>query len=71
MYRRVITEILCEIAALQITGEQVCFTNRRVCMYQLFALKYVPGRSLDKQKKVFVVCMDLEKADDGVDILAM
>jgi hypothetical protein len=71
VYGRVLIERVTEITEVLIRDEQGGFRKGRGCVDQVFALKCVCEKYLEKQKEVFVAFMDLEKAYDSVHMMAM
>jgi hypothetical protein len=71
VYGRVLIERVSEITEVQIRDEQCGFRKGRGGVDQVFALKCVCEKYLERQKEVFVAFMGLEKAYDRVDRMAM
>jgi hypothetical protein len=72
VYGRVIIETVREITEMQITrDEQGGFRKGRGHVDQVFTLRCVCRKYLDKQKEVFLAFMDLENVYDRVDRHAM
>ena len=66
VYGRVLVERIKSMTDEQIGEEQGGFRKGRGCMDQVFALKMLIEKKLEKQKKLYVGFMDLEKAYDRV-----
>ena len=67
LYGRVLIERVKACTEHQIGEEQCGFRSGRGCVDQVFALKNVCEKYLDKQRDLYVAFMDLEKAYDRVD----
>jgi hypothetical protein len=67
VYKRVIIERVWEITEMHIRDEQSGFRKGRGCLDQVFMLRCVCEKYLEKQTEVFVAFMDLQKVYDRVD----
>ena len=71
LYGRVIIERVIECTEEQLSEEQGGFRRGRGCVDQVFALRSIVEKYLEKKREVYVAFMDLEKAYDRVDREAM
>jgi hypothetical protein len=71
VYGRVIIERVREITEMQIRDEQGGFRKVRGSVDQVFSLRCVCEKYLEKQNEVVLAFIDLEKAYDRVDRQAM
>ncbi len=71
VYRKVITERVQRLTEEKISEEQGGFRKGRECVYEIFSFWMVVEKILEKRKKLYAAFMDLEKAYDGVDWLAL
>jgi hypothetical protein len=71
VFGRIIIEMVREITEMQIGDEQGGFRKGGGCVDQIFSLKCVCEKYLEKQEEMFVVFMYLESAYDRVDRQAM
>lgn len=67
VYGRVIIQRVIDRTKGQVSGEQSGFMEGRGCVDQIFALRDVCEKYLEKNKSVYLAFMDLEKAYDRVD----
>ena len=70
-YGKVIVERIQRLTEQKISEEQGGFRKGRGCVDQIFSFRMVVERVLAKGKKLYAAIMDLEKAYDRVDWLAL
>ena len=67
LYGRVLIERVKRKTNNSLRDEQCDFRDGRGCVDQIFCLKNLIEKSLERNRKLYVGCMDLEKAYDRVD----
>ncbi len=63
VYGRILNERMIKITDKSV-GDEQCFRKGRGCVDQIFALKRLVKKYLEKDRKLFAAFMDLEKAYD-------
>ncbi len=71
VYGKVTIERVQRLTEGKISEEQEGFRKGRGCVDQIFSFRMVVEKILAKGKKLYAAFMDLEKADDRVDWLAL
>ncbi len=71
VYGKVITERVQQLTEEKISEEQGGFRKGRGCVDQIISFRMVVEKILEKRKKLYAAFMDLEKAYDRVDWLAL
>ncbi len=66
IYVRILNEKMMKITDKSVGGEQGCFRKGRGCVDQIFAVKILVEKYLEKDRKLVAAFMDLEKAYDRV-----
>ena len=66
IYARVVCDRLRWITDAVLMDEQGGFRVRRGCVDQIFAVRQVTEKVIEKDKKVYAAFVDLEKANDSV-----
>ena len=66
IYARVVCDRLRWIKDAVLMDEQGGFRVRRGCVDQIFAVRQVTEKVIEKDKKVYAAFVDLEKANDSV-----
>ncbi len=67
IYGRILNERMMKITDKSVGDEHGGFQKSRECVDQIFAMKILVEKYLEKDRKLFAAFMDLEKACDGVD----
>ena len=67
LYGRVLINRVMRLTEERVGEEQGGFRKGRGCMDQVFTLRMIGEKCLEKQREVFVCFLDLEKACDRVD----
>ncbi len=67
IYGRILNERMMKITDKSVGAEQGGFQKGRGCVDQIFAVKILVEKYLEKDRKLFAAFMDLEKAYDRVD----
>ena len=66
MYAKILDQRLRDSTEGKILEEQVAFRKRRSCTDQLFTVRMLNEKVIEKNKRMTMVCVDLEKAYDNV-----
>ncbi len=64
IYERILNERMMKMTDKSVGDEQRSFGKDRGCADQIFEVKILVEKYLEKDRKLFVACMDLEKAYD-------
>ncbi len=67
IYGRILNERMMEITDKSVGDEQEGFQKGRGCINQIFAVKILVEKYLEKNRNLFAAFMDLEKTCDRVD----
>ncbi len=67
VYGRILNERMMKITDMNVGDEQGGFRKGRGCVDQIFVVKILVEKYLEKNRKLFAAFMDLEKAYDRVD----
>ncbi len=67
IYGRILNERMMKITDKSVDDKQGGFWKGRGCVNQIFAVKILVEKYLEKDRKLFAAVMDLEKAYDRVD----
>ncbi len=67
IYRRILNERMMKITDKSVGDEQRGFRKGRGCVNQIFAMKILVKKYLEKDRRLFAAFMDLEKDYDRVD----
>ncbi len=67
IYGTIVNERMMKITDKSVGAEQGGFQKGRGCVGQIFAVKILVGKYLEKDRKLFAAFMDLKKAYDRVD----
>ena len=66
VFARVLNERVKVLAGDKVMDEQGGFRSGRGCIDQIFAVKQIVEKTIEKDKKVYMAFVDLEKAYDNV-----
>ena len=65
-YARILDERIRSMTESKVLEAQVGFRKGRSCMDQIFTIRQLSEKMIDKNKKMVVACVDLEKVYDRV-----
>ncbi len=68
IYGRILKERMIKITDKSVGDEQGGFRKGRGCIDQIFAVKILVEKYLEKERKLFATFMDMKKAYDRVDM---
>ena len=66
MYAKILEKRIRDITENKILEEQGAFQKKRSCTDQLFTVRMLSEKTIAKNKRMTMVCVDLEKAYDNV-----
>ena len=67
VYARILDSMVRGITEAMVVEEQGAFRNKRSCVDQMFTVRQLGEKIIEKNKRMVMVCVDLEKAYDRVD----
>ena len=67
VYARILDSMVRGITEAMFVEEQGAFRNKRSCVDQMFTVRQLGEKIIEKNKRMVMVCVDLEKAYDRVD----
>ena len=67
VYARILDNMVRGITEAMVVEEQGAFRNKRSCVDQMFTVRQLGEKIIEKNKRMVKVCVDLEKAYNRVD----
>ena len=68
VYAKILDNRIRDIMKEKTLEEQGDFRKRKSCVDQLFTVRMLSEKTIAKNKRIIIVCVDLEKAYEGADV---